>query len=423
MASWLAFALAVCSAIRAPLPRRVHLTGSAVRMWRYQYLAPMRHLILISLVSLVFACGCKGDQTPAAIRSPDSPRLLGAPRIVIGDSDTLPGHLLHRVGGGALLADGNLAISVSGSHEVRWFDQQGEFLFASGSQGSGPGEFGQFSSMRLWALSDGSVIVDDSPSRRYHKFAADGGLVWTRTVSLPLRLDGSVWLEGVFADTGALIGVSVAGHLAGNPGDLIRSEFRVFSLSPDGSFSHMWPSLQSRTRIVNEANGVTHYPFLPFSAQELVTGGPSGEMFLLRQGDRLTRIDSLGMEFPVSGWNPTRQRITPDMIVGQRDVTLNSVSARRRPLYESLYADDLPLPEYLPVGSALLWAAPGRLYVEHYRAYGDSSAVRVDVIDVDVGLVATLEVPNLTRILDVSATHLLGLRTESGVEQVVLFDL
>ena len=103
---------------------------------------------------------------------PEARRLLedalaAEPDLVIGVLEGAAEYQLYRVGRPVRLSDGRIAVPNSGSHEVRLFDASGRFLRSVGRLGSGPGEFGEFSALRLCVLPDGDSAASTADEREY----------------------------------------------------------------------------------------------------------------------------------------------------------------------------------------------------------------------------------------------------------------
>ena len=122
----------------------------------------MKRLCLVSLVSaaalpLVSCAG--GEGGGAAFTERDSAgvtivenvrgswseaqswRLSPEPAVDIGVLEGAPEYQLFRVGGALRLDDGRIVVANGGTGELRFYDEAGSYLSASGRKGEGPGEF------------------------------------------------------------------------------------------------------------------------------------------------------------------------------------------------------------------------------------------------------------------------------------------
>ena len=97
---------------------------------------------------------------------------------VSGDSSTL----LYQVEGAHRLSDGRIVVANRSSHELRYYDDTGNYLYSAGRKGQGPGEFDYIA----WTAScrADSVFAYDIGTRRLSVF--DGHGKFARSVMLQL---------------------------------------------------------------------------------------------------------------------------------------------------------------------------------------------------------------------------------------------
>jgi hypothetical protein len=82
----------------------------------------------------------------------------------IGRLEGDPDYQLFRVSAAVRRSDGAVVVANSGSHEIRVFDRDGNFVSASGRAGEGPGEYRSLSS--LWRIRGDSLMAWDEGLRR-----------------------------------------------------------------------------------------------------------------------------------------------------------------------------------------------------------------------------------------------------------------
>jgi hypothetical protein len=130
----------------------------------------------ILVLGAILALGCAGDgrnsdsvardsagvtiveSTGSQWASGEEWRVSGTPSVVIGETEGADEYQLYRVVGAERLEDGRIVVANWGSHELRFYDHEGEYLFAAGKEGGGPGEFRSLG--RMWTLGDSLVTVD-----------------------------------------------------------------------------------------------------------------------------------------------------------------------------------------------------------------------------------------------------------------------
>ena len=131
-----------------------------------------RHPASLLALAVVLAVGCGGGEPEPAenwtardsagvrvvenLRPAWGPgqtwRISDEPVLEIGVEEGEEAYELYRVVDALRLDDGRIVVSNAGTGELRFFDHQGTHLWNAGRHGQGPGEFGEFSSMRVWAV-------------------------------------------------------------------------------------------------------------------------------------------------------------------------------------------------------------------------------------------------------------------------------
>jgi hypothetical protein len=109
--------------------------------------------------------------------------LGGEPRAEIGVVDGADEYQLFDVSDAVVLYSGGLAVANRGTHEVRYYDAQGQFLRSVGGEGDGPGEFRgiQF----VGRFEGDSVLVFDERHRRASVFDEQGRFIRSFSLNMP----------------------------------------------------------------------------------------------------------------------------------------------------------------------------------------------------------------------------------------------
>ena len=345
------------------------------------------------------------------------------PILRLGVEDGDPRYILYQVLDAKRLRDGSVLVAVVGATELRVYSATGAFQHAFGSRGAGPGEFHPVADLRSWPVGDLLIFAMDAPQRRFHVFTTSGRLVDTRFLPLPLELDGSFWVEDLYSGGAGMLATSALGHLSGEPGDIISTEFRHVRFDTSGAYQGEVLSLQSRKRVVNTYGDGTHYPFLPFSVGDLIAAGPDTSVFVLREG--ATSLKQYGpsgeliAEFDVAAETPI---ITSELYAAYRESQLAGMRENRRAAYEALYARDLPIPSHVPFAADIQTDSEGLVWLERYRMPGDSNTSFV-VLNPATGALARATMPTRITVYDIGSDFVLGREVESGVERVVMYRL
>jgi hypothetical protein len=181
----------------------------------------MRHLNLLPLLLPLAACGgeaaagalaTRADSAGITIvtneaasrREGDGWQLDPEPVLQIGPrADADPKYDLLRIRGGTLLPDGRIVVLTAGTHEVRIYDAQGEWLLTMGRTGDGPGEFRTPAAL---FLTGDTLFVPDGIASRLNLFLTDGTVLPSRPF-VSSESGSRITPSGRFAD-GTWVGVA-----------------------------------------------------------------------------------------------------------------------------------------------------------------------------------------------------------------------
>ncbi len=344
------------------------------------------------------------------------------PALTIGVEEGEEPYQFYRIGGAARLSDGRIVVANSGSSELRFFDADGRFLMAAGGGGEGPGEFGEFSGMRMWLTPTGEIVIRDSGNDRVNVYDTSGAFV--RTVRFEPTADTPrAWLIGVFGD-GSLLAQAPegGGRLNGVPGELIQLAYQHLQYGQEGQLVKPMIVLPARTRYVNEFGGVRHFPFIPFVPEPV----------LLAFGERLHVIRGSAAEIEqrsldnevtrITRWAAPDQHRVADVWERYKAEELPEDEERRQ-RYMHFYERDLPIPEHVPVASEVRADAEGNLWIQRYRLPWETE-VRWDVLDDRGRWLGTVVTPPRFTVYDIGTDYILGRQYDSlNVERVQLYEL
>jgi hypothetical protein len=133
-----------------------------------------------------------------------------APLTDIGEADGDETTLLFQVEGAHRLSDGRIAVANRSSHELRYYSPEGQYLFAAGREGAGPGEFGYIA----WTARCGSdsVFTYDITNIRLSVFDPAGRFARSSRLEMP---DGGLpYSNATCAHDGTFL---VGGWASGDP--------------------------------------------------------------------------------------------------------------------------------------------------------------------------------------------------------------
>ncbi|MEX0692656.1 MAG: 6-bladed beta-propeller [Gemmatimonadales bacterium] len=351
-------------------------------------------------------------------------RLDDEPSLVIGTEDGPPEYQFYRIGGAHRTPEGSLIVTNAGSSQIRVYDVGGRHVRAMGQRGGGPGEFHQFSGMSLWVGSNGTIHVEDGANDRINAFTIDGALVRTYRLqateqfprAFPLAmLSNSEWLA--WAPRGG-------GTLSGAPGSVIESEWAYARYRADGTWVAEVLRAAGRPRLVHQSGSLTHYPYIPLTADPLVAAAGGGFAIWIGPHPEIALRDGAGVVRTLIRWHPTRRRAVSEVWDRfARDDVERITQERDRILYRNLYALSLPLPRDVPVIARLLADANGNLWTEHYRLPWDTVPAW-DIFNSEGHWLGELMVPRGLRLLEIGSDHVVARhRDEDGIERVQVYRL
>lgn len=388
--------------------------------------------------SLIVAVACAGAKQPAAsgdvsLIESETPvwddatawRLADAPAVSIGVDAGDEAYMFYRVRDALRLEDGRIVVTDTGAHEVRFYDQEGAYLHSQGRQGQGPGEYGEPASMELYGPTpSGHILVTDSFNGRVNVIDLQGEYVTQLTIG-DAPGAGRPNIDGMFGDESWLtVAVDGDGRLRGEPGQIIRMRYQLLRYSGEGQPLSRIAYADSRPRIVNEAGGITHFPYIPLSAdgQRAAAGD---ELWLTTGAEpEIWALDFDGNESRRVRWRlDDRQRVADIWDRYTEESLAGTTSERNLTLYGHLYQQELPLPEYVPVYRDMLADEVGNLWLERFRLPWESQP-RWDVVDPARGWLGAIETPPRFQVLQITANDVVGvLRGEDGVTRVQVIPL
>jgi hypothetical protein len=401
----------------------------------------LARLVRIQIVVVLLALGCATDsevvpghvvRDSAGIRivenvhgawsTGEAWQVMETPRLRIGIAEGDPERQLWGVVGARRLVDGRIVIANGGTHELRFYDEQGTFLSAVGREGEGPGEFRAMS--RLDVMSADTLVVFDGTLRRMSVFAPNGEFV--RSFPLP-AIDERVFPRprgGLFADGSVLAYTERGVEGAPGSGAVIREPGLFFRLDPHTGTAEVIGEFPIRGFYFHPRAGNVLIPFEPHPwpiaagdvfhygkavAPEIGVYTMAGELRrIIRWRQESTPVDPADVE---SFLEQQLARIESEQARAAMSVELREAYAlmpvhRSRPAYSDLRVD-----------------ADGQLWVAQYEPPGREPQ-RWLIFDSEGRFLGPVDSPAGVTIYQIGRGFLLGRSVdELGVERVDLYDL
>jgi hypothetical protein len=310
-------------------------------------------------------------------------------------------------------------VADGGANEIRYYDEAGGFLRASGRAGDAPGEYRQLIS--IGAGPGDSLWAYDFGNRRFTVLSSEGSAVRTVSVGGTLSAVGAVgqfsngsFIVREFWSSGSNSGEIVSG--------LVREPAAVARLAADGSSLDTVGAFPGREIFVGSEDGRAVMSSPPFARgasvalweDRLLVGtqesfeiglySPTGEL------ERLIRV--LGVDLTISDAD-AEELIEQD---------LARVPEARRPMVRR-HLESMQMPETRPAYGDLLVDESGRLWAAESTRWPALPSYWT-VFDVDGGLLGKVELPNRFRVHAVGSDWVLGVwRDDMDVEFVRLYEL
>lgn len=350
-------------------------------------------------------------------------RVDSIPLLTIGVEEGQEAYQLHRVSDAFRFPDGRIAISNSGTQQIRLFDSTGTFVRNVGRRGAGPGEFGEFSSPFLFPVGD-SLLATDNNAFRLHLFGPGMRFVETR----PFTMTSDVvrpFMAGVFDDgTWLALTYENGGRLSGPPNTVLRMSYTLSRFDAHGALLNRITTVDAQPRYVHRFQGITHFPYIPLTASPLQAAADS-EVYLLR-GARaeLEVLDRAGRLVRIVRWQHAGSPTADTWSRYRQDVLAGITNAQQRTLYEDYFSLDLPLPEFLPAYDLMRVDDARRVWLRRYRLPWEEGQRDWDVIGTAGAWLGAAASPDDFTPFRIGHDTMLGVQRDSlGVERVQLLRL
>jgi hypothetical protein len=363
-------------------------------------------------------------------RSPDVWTVGAVPTLEIGLIDGDPSYQFHQVRSARQLSDGTVVVANGGTREVRFFDESGTFLGASGRRGAGPNEFENLA--QLERTRGDSLVVYDSGLRRVTVLGPDGG--FRRTIDLTRAMNaGPAPAMIAVALDGTLVGRTI--HSADPASDgYTRDDIEIILLSAIGAEPvsiGLFAGGEVARRISSPSPGLVSVQerSLPFgrsthvaAAFDRVFVGTSDRYEVREYGTDgilrriVRRLDSAPEEIGTPALRRYAEAVLEEL-----------ESMGNAPDRQSFEASILELPRApsMPVFSDLLVDDLGMLWVQDYSApWERDEPIAWTVFEEGGRLLGRVEIPSRIRVQQVGRDFVLGIATDDlGVESIVRLSL
>ena len=348
--------------------------------------------------------------------------LSQAPVLTIGAGGA-PKTEFARLSDAFRLPNGHVVVANGNPLEMRIFDERGKFLRTFGRQGSGPGEFQQFSWIGLFG---DTAIIHDLRERRITTVVLTAAQ--PKPVTKPITSTSD---RGTFAITGRLpdgrfVAYTLASPRFDGPPGVSRLPWSggLVPATLDGKVD-WFAKLDGMAQFVHNPTGNIKEALVgptAFSPWSYVATSGNAVWFGDGAADSLTRLSADGtrrtIRLPLA-----RRRPSPAMIASERDQELALArNDRSRAFTNAKYGAEL-LPRQLPVFQSIQPGHAGEVWVHEFTSPRTAPS-RYIVINAAGIPVAQVNVPAGVRLSDLGRDFVVGVHTDDdGVETVRVYRL
>ena len=349
-----------------------------------------------------------------------------SPVFRVGDLSGQPEYELYRVSGAVRLSDGRLVIGNSGTSELRWYSETGEFIRSAGGAGEGPGEFSRLSV--IIAIGGDSIAVGDPRLGRLSIFDSMGEFV--RSVSF--RDAGFATPVARFRDGAYLLTTSGFALGAQGPTRVERLVMSVYRLGEDGRGAQIVASLPWMENVIAPTGGISRDGSVPigqnpraFGRNSFVTADSLG--WIVGDNDRpeVQLRSPTGEVTAIFRWSGTQREVTSADIerdLERRLAGIEDPAVRRR--VRAAREGHPPPPAMMPAFGSLILDAERNVWVKEYSPPAEEDANRFLVFDSTGVWLGFVTAPSGLRVLSIGDDYVISKsENELGVEVVSLHRL
>jgi hypothetical protein len=356
-------------------------------------------------------------------------RGVSEPVVTIGSAMGDEAQQLDRVGGGAVLSDGRIALLNGGTAEVRFYDAGGALIATQGRSGDGPGEYR--APFFMYRMGGDSLLVWDVALRRGTVVTPDATV--GRTIVLS-ESEGPYMPVGVFAGSELLVVQRIPGF----------DPAQITITSPERQIDHRYSAEGGSLAELGERGGrtvmLTRGGFVPFtdevrpdpregmnigdtpfgSSTQRATAG-DGYWMGDQKAREVTFLDRSGAPRTIVRWEGPPLTVTDADKNSYVEAQIEAARTEEvKAAFRTVPLEAFQFPETFPAHGPLVVATDGALWMSDYRRPGEGES-RWTVFGSDGVARERIALPAGATVLWASGDRvLLRLEDELGVQRVEL---
>ncbi|MDZ4673599.1 MAG: hypothetical protein SGI84_04030 [Gemmatimonadota bacterium] len=379
-------------------------------------------------------------ENAGGVWAPGSGWSLGAePMVQLGGNATEPSYDFSQVTGALMLGNGSIAVANSSSSEIRFFDAAGVYQFASGRQGSGPGEYGAITGM--FRTPADSLVVLDILVRRLTVLGPDGGVGRSFSLgglggAMVPGADGSISmsLPAGLLDDGSLVGVSLGLQINAERAGNFRDSMPAIRFGPDGAVLDTlgwFPGIEMQEMTLNFGGQSISTPTgVPLGRNTLIVAAGSRVYVATNDRFEVEVREPAGRLTSLIRANGAPRELKPDGVALHRKDQVQLMDANlgaglppqlRDQMVEHL--NTVAYPTTLPFIANILLDDAGNLWVQEQDQPGDRTP-RFAVFDATGRLQGWVDMPERFQPTQIRSGKVIGIwRDQDDVEHVRVYAL
>ncbi|MCC7001316.1 MAG: hypothetical protein IT357_04095 [Gemmatimonadaceae bacterium] len=328
--------------------------------------------------------------------------------------------MLHRVFGASRLTDGTVVLVNGGSHQIRFYGQDGKFLRSAGREGRGPGEFAD--AFYIHWLPGDTLYVGDYRPFQFLVFGPDGN--WVRTVRPTPLYPNSPGTMNVLRD-GQLLLAEQDPFERNEPSAFRERTMTVMLHAADGALTDTVARLPNGRW--GQAEPGPQYPWLfPLFESFAVMAARDDRIVLGHASEAELRIHRATPGLPVDRiirWSVGDRTVKSEDITAERarfSAQYATLPAEQRAvLVEPMLSEKRPVADRFPAFGRLRLARDGRIWVREFPRPQDPPEHRWLGFEPDGRFACRLVTPRYDDILEFGGDYVLTHERDTlGVERV-----
>ena len=345
------------------------------------------------------------------------------PTVSIGIEEGDEHYMLARLRGAVRLSDGRIVLAERTTHNIRYYDANGRYLYSSGRQGEGPGEFRDPFGIHI--RPNDTIYVGDYRPVQLLVFGPDGK--WVRTVRPdPMEINNFA-TRNVLRDGRIIAGRSL-GRIAATD-QFTHDSILVMGYDAAGKLADTLGTFASM-RYAQLFPG-TNYSTVPYFEPSAQIRAAEDRVIVGHAASTELRVHRAEHGYPLERiirWQTTDREITPADLAAERDRIQQSAARMPAEMRQQFLPTDMSdrriLNDRFPAFGQLQVGRDGRIWIREYPRPTDTTAHHWIAFERDGRLSCRLDTRRFAEYYEFGSDYLLVRDPDSlDIERVRQFPL